>query len=215
MKPITQLLRFYFITDDGPSNCSMVEQVRIAVAAGATMIQYRNKQFGLHFYEELNLIRQECHKANIPLLVNDNVLLAKAVAADGVHLGQDDDPPQLARKILGPRALIGLSVSSTHDLEHSQLADCDYLGCGPVYATDTKLDTTSACGLDGLKAVVDKALLPVVAIGGISADNAANCLQQGAAGIAVISAITRAAEPEAAAHHLADVCRVSGGPVAR
>lgn len=208
MNEIAKQLRFYFITDDGPSTCSMLEQVRIALGAGATTIQYRNKKFGLHFYEELVAIRKACRHAEIPLLINDNVLLAKAVAADGVHLGQADDPAELARQILGPKAWVGLSVSSTAELACSRLEMCDYLGCGPVYATDTKTDADPVCHLEGLKAVVEKAPLPVVAIGGISANNANRCFDQGVAGVAVISTITRSSNPEKAARDMAAVCGI-------
>lgn len=186
----------------------MAEQVSIALAAGATIIQYRNKQFSLQDYEALLDIRSACRKNHTPLLINDDVLLAKAVDADGVHLGQGDDAPQLARQILGSRALIGLSVSSVGEVQKSDLDGCDYLGCGPVFPTDTKPDAQPACLLSGLKQVVKKALLPVVAIGGISAENARACLDQGAAGVAVISAISRSSNPEQAARRLAAVCEI-------
>ena len=102
MQPIKPLLRFYFITDDGTATCSPVEQVRIALTAGATLVQYRNKQFGLRCYEEARTIRTMCRQAGVPLVINDNVLLAKAVDADGVHLGQDDEDPHLARWVPQP-----------------------------------------------------------------------------------------------------------------
>ncbi len=200
------ILRYYFITDDDDSAFSMSEQVRIAVAAGATTVQYRNKRFGLHHYEELCTIRDVCRRAHVPLLINDNVLLAKAITADGVHVGQDDDPPRLARQILGPGALIGLSVSSEEELQTSRLQHCDYIGVGPVFATDTKPDANPACGLGGLKTIAAKAAVPVVAIGGISAENTSDCLQHGAAGVAVISAITRVENPRKAAQAIAAAC---------
>ena len=206
MQEAANILRFYFITDDSALKGSMIDQVRLALSAGATVIQYRNKQFGLHFYEELRAIRDACRQANTPLLINDNVLLAKAISADGVHLGQDDDPPQLARQILGPRALIGLSISSMEELRRSHLKNCDYLGVGPVFATDTKPDANPVCGLEGLEAIVESAPIPVVAIGGISAENAGDCFQSGAAGVAVISAITRAQVPQTAAQAFAKAC---------
>lgn len=208
MKDVRKRLRFYFITDHGAPQCSMSEQVHIALAAGATIIQYRNKQFDLQAYEELLDIRTACRKHHVPLLINDDVLLAKAVDADGVHLGQGDDTPQLARRILGPQALVGLSVSSVSEMEKSCLDGCDYLGCGPVFPTGTKPDAQPACHLNGLKQVARKALLPVVAIGGINAKNAAACLNQGASGVAVISAITRSPNPKEAARRLAAVCEI-------
>jgi thiamine-phosphate pyrophosphorylase len=207
MYSLRELLRFYFITDDGPAGETPLEQVRTAIEAGATVIQYRNKHFGLHFYNEAAAIRELCHQRGIPLVINDNVLLAKAVGADGVHLGQDDDPPQLAREIMGPQAIVGLSVSNLQELSHSRLEGCDYLGSGPVFATQTKKDTKPVIGLDGLKALIDQAALPVVAIGGITVDNARGCFEQGAAGVAVISALTRAQNPAKAAVALEAACR--------
>lgn len=208
MQNNTKQLRFYFITDDGPSKCSIIEQVRIALDAGATMVQYRNKSFSLQDYEELLKIQQVCHHAAVPLLINDHILLAKAIAADGVHLGQTDDSPLLARQILGPMAWLGLSVSSPGELSHTGLVACDYLGCGPVYATGTKPDAQPACQVKGLKAVIDDSPLPVVAIGGISADNAKDCFNHGAAGVAVISTITRSKHPKKAARNLAEACGI-------
>jgi thiamine-phosphate diphosphorylase len=206
MYSIRELLRFYFITDDGPARETPLEQVRTAIEAGATMIQYRNKHFGLHFYHEAAAILDLCHQKGVPLVINDNVLLAKAVGADGVHLGQDDEPSQLAREILGPRAIVGMSVSTLEELGHSQLEGCDYLGTGPVFATQTKKNAKPVIGLDGLKALIDQTTLPVVAIGGITAENARDCFQQGAAGVAVISSLTRAQDPVKAAEALAAVC---------
>jgi thiamine-phosphate diphosphorylase len=207
MHTIKQLLRFYFITDDGPAKLTPLEQVRTAIDAGATLVQYRNKQFGLHFFQEAAAIRDLCYRKGVPLIVNDNILLAKAVNADGVHIGQDDDPPRLARSVLGPRAIVGLSVSTLEELNYSQLDGCDYLGTGPVFSTQTKKDTKPVIGLDGLKTIASQAKLPVVAIGGIQTENARSCFQQGAAGIAVISAITRADNPSQAAADLAAACR--------
>jgi thiamine-phosphate diphosphorylase len=177
--------------------------VAAALRNGATLVQYRRKKFDVRLYDEVAAIRELCRQRKVPLVINDNILLAKAVAADGVHLGQDDDPPEAARHILGPDAIVGLSVSTLAELAASKLACCDYIGSGPVFGTQTKTDAKPRRGLDGLKAMVAMSPLPVVAIGGITADNAAQCLQQGAAGVAVISAVSRAKDPSTAAHRLA------------
>ncbi len=206
MDDLTKHLRFYFVTDDGPAKHSMADQVHIAIAAGATIVQYRNKAFELHHYAELMAIRQACRNADVPLIINDHILLAKAIAADGVHVGQSDEAPELARQILGPDAWIGLSVSSLPELQHSDLTSCHYIGCGPVFPTDTKSDASPACELSGLRSVADHSALPIVAIGGISPVNAAACLEQGADGVAVISAITRARDPAREARALALAC---------
>ncbi|MEJ2038746.1 MAG: thiamine phosphate synthase [Desulfosarcinaceae bacterium] len=208
MYSIKELLRFYFITDDAAAGITPLEQVRVAIDAGATLVQYRNKRFGLHFFHEVEAVRDLCHQRGIPLIINDNVLLAKAVGADGVHLGQDDDPPRLARAVMGPQAIIGLSVSTLEELSHSQLEGCDYLGSGPVFATGTKKDAKPVIALDGLKAVVARAGVPVVAVGGITAENARSCFEHGADGVAVISGLTRAQDPAGAAAALSAACRL-------
>jgi thiamine-phosphate diphosphorylase len=208
MLPNKQCLRFYFITDDGPVSSTPVEQVRAVLAAGATMVQYRNKRFGLHFYQEAEAIQTLCRQSRVPFIINDNVLLAKALGADGVHVGQDDEPVRLARQVLGPLAIIGMSVSTLEELSHTPLDGCDYIGTGPVFATQTKKDAKSVRTLEGLKAVTDQSPLPVVAIGGITPATARQCLDQGAAGVAVISAITRAENPEQAAQQMAAACGI-------
>lgn len=204
---LKKALRFYFITDDNAPEYSPVEQVRIALQAGASIVQYRNKSFSLRFYEEATTIKDTCKKLNVPFLINDNVLLAKAVGADGVHLGQDDDPPGLARQILGSQSIIGLSVSNLKELTNSDLSPCDYIGTGPTFPTGTKADAKPVHGLAGLKEVVDASPLPAVAIGGINNTNAAACLEQGAAGAAVISYITRAEHPLENALQFGEACR--------
>ena len=126
--------------------------------------------------------------------------------ADGVHVGQEDDSTQLARRILGSQAIVGISVSTLAELDASQLDDCDYIGCGPIFSTGTKADAKPEGGVALLGAVVSAASIPVVAIGGINAANSRRCFKHGAAGVAVISTITRAPDPAAAARDLADAC---------
>ena len=199
-------LRFYFITDDQAPGLAPVDQVRAALKGGATFIQYRRKHFSAADFAEAAAIRDLCRVNQVPFVVNDHLLLAKALDADGVHLGQDDETPAVARQVLGPRAIVGLSVSDLDELARTDLAPCDYVGSGPVFATGTKSDAKAVRGLSGLREIVDAVSLPVVAIGGIDAERAPDCLKQGAAGVAVISAVSRAANPEAAAVRLAAAC---------
>ena len=203
---IRDVLRFYFITDDAAGGMLPLAQARVAIDAGATVIQYRHKSFCLDSYEEVAAIRRLCRQRRVPFLVNDNILLAKAVDADGVHVGQDDAPPWQARQIMGAEAIIGVSISTMSELEHTDLAACDYIGMGPVFSTDTKTDAKPVQGLTGLRDIVNLSPVPVVAIGGIDSDNAADCIAHGAAGVAVISCITRAADPVRAAQTLAAAC---------
>jgi thiamine-phosphate pyrophosphorylase len=142
-------------------------------------------------------------------MINDNVLLAKAIGADGVHVGQEDAPPRLVRRIMGPQAIVGVSVSTMAELEQTDLAFCDYIGSGPTFATDTKTDAKPVHGLAGLRDIVNLSPVPTVAIGGITPSNAMDCFAHGAAGVAVISCITRADDPVATAAAMARECSVT------
>jgi thiamine-phosphate pyrophosphorylase len=206
---LIKALRFYFISDDQSASLAPYDQVRIAIEAGATTIQYRRKDFNLRYYDEALAIRQLCRANTVPFIVNDHVLLAQALAAEGVHLGQTDEDPGRVRHILGPRAIIGISVSNLYELNHTDLAPCDYIGSGPVFPTTTKADAKKVRQLTGLEEIAQAAPLPVVAIGGIDHTNASACFQYGATGIAVISAISRAADPLQNALKLSAACGCS------
>lgn len=204
---LKKALCFYFITDDNAPLLSPVEQVTIAIKAGATIIQYRNKSFTPRHINEVITIKDICKANHIPFVINDNIILARAVSADGVHLGQSDEAPDAARQVLGPEAIIGISVSSLDELGKTNVRPCDYIGTGPVFPTDTKEDANPVIGLSGLKTLIENVSLPVVAIGGINEHNAASCLSHGAAGVAVISAISRSADPLASASRIASACK--------
>ncbi len=205
VKDLSSLLRFYFIVDcDAP--VSLGGQVETALLAGATMVQYRNKGFQPRDFETLEALCRLCRTNHVPFIVNDDILLARAAGADGVHLGQSDEDHALARKILGEYAIIGASVSTLDELAGTELAGCDYIGTGPVFPTSTKPDAHPVIGPGGLSEVIRKSPLPVVAIGGIHADNAGLCFSAGAAGVAVISTITRADDPFGNALALGAAC---------
>jgi len=203
---LKRALRFYFITEEDVPGFPPIQQVKIAIRAGATIIQYRNKSFSSRFFEDVAAIRNICKCNTVPFIINDNILLARAVSADGVHLGQEDEDPTLARRILGPQSIVGISVSNMDELHHTDLSDCDYIGAGPVFSTQTKKDAKEVIGLSGLRAVVTASPVPVVAIGGIDDTTTASCIEQGAAGVAVISVITRAKDPFQKALQVSSVC---------
>ncbi|WP_372679482.1 thiamine phosphate synthase [Desulfosarcina sp.] len=205
---IRRALRFYFITDDGVDGFAPLDQVIVAIDAGATMIQYRNKSFALDAFEEVQAIGRLCRQKRVPFVVNDDVLLARAVEADGIHVGQADALPRLARRVMGPRAMVGVSVSTMEELERTDLASCDYIGTGPTFPTGTKVDAKAAHGLAGLRDIVNRSPVPAVAIGGIGPANAPDCFAHGAAGVAVISCITRSSDPVKAAAAMAVACGV-------
>jgi thiamine-monophosphate kinase len=209
MRPthLQQQLRFYFITDDAAPGLSAMAQARIAISAGATTVQYRNKSFSLPDFAEAINLRDLCKANQVLFIVNDDILLAKALGADGVHLGQEDAALHMARQILGQTAIVGASVSTLEELHGADLAACDYIGVGPVFPTGTKTDAKDVIGLSGLKRIIDQTTLPVVAIGGIKAENIAGCLDQGAVGVSMISAISRADDPKRNAAEIAKACR--------
>ncbi|MGD8962970.1 MAG: thiamine phosphate synthase, partial [Desulfobacterales bacterium] len=141
----------------------------------------------------------------IPLIINDRVDVAQAVAADGVHLGQKDMPLETAKGILGDTMIIGISAESLADAIAAEKGGADYLGVSPIYTTPTKTDTAPAIGLEGLREIRRAVRLPLVGIGGLNRANAAEVIRNGADGVAVVSAIVAADNPEAAARELRQV----------
>jgi thiamine-phosphate pyrophosphorylase len=136
------------------------------------------------------------------LIINDRIDVALAVGAHGVHIGQQDMPFEIARRLMGPRAIIGLSVETWEDVERAAALDVDYLGVSPVFETPTKTDTKGHWGLEGLRRIRAVTHRPLVAIGGLHAANAAEVIRAGADCIAVVSAICAAADPYQAALEL-------------
>ncbi len=203
MIDVRSVLRLYLVAD--PVHCvgDLLEQTERALRGGVTIVQLRVKH--LSDLETLNLanrMRSLCHQYDVPFLVTDRLDIALAAGADGVHLGVDDLPVQSARDIAGPHFLIGFSPETNTQLRDAGERGANYLGVGPVYSTSTKLDAGIALGTDGFAEKVALANLPVVGIGGIGPTNFAEVLAQGAAGIAVVSAILGAADAEAAARQL-------------
>ena len=186
-----QLPRIYPLTDVQLSGLPLVQQVRLLSLGGASLIQLREKNMAAReFYEQAKAAVAVTAQWGVQLLINDRVDIALAVGAHGVHLGQDDMPPDAARKLLGPDAIIGYS---THNIEQAVAATklpIDYLAVGPIFATTTKSDTAPVVGLDGLRAVRQEiGTFPLVAIGGITRENAREVIQAGADSVAVISAL--------------------------
>ncbi|HET7228670.1 MAG TPA: thiamine phosphate synthase [Longimicrobium sp.] len=188
--------------DCGPGR-TIVNVVRAALQGGAPSIQLRGKDQPAR--EQVQLARAllaVTRPAGALLWVNDRLDVALAAGADGVHLGQDDLPLAAARRIVPPGFRIGISAE-TADLARAAEADgADYVGTGPVYATGSKADAGDAVGCERISEVARAVRIPVVGIGGISIGNAADVVRAGAAGVAVISAVMRAADPEAATRAL-------------
>ncbi|WP_435197518.1 thiamine phosphate synthase [Natronomonas sp. EA1] len=199
-------LNTYLVTQASHSARSTPEVVEAAIAGGVDVVQLREK--GLPVRERLAVgreLRERTREAGVTFLVNDRVDLARALGADGVHLGDDDLPVGVAREQLGPDAIIGRSVSTVAGAKAAERAGADYLGVGAVFATGSKdvEEESTEIGLDRVRAIREATDLPFVGIGGITAENASSVVEAGADGVAVISAITQAADPEAATRELA------------
>lgn len=175
--------------------------VAAALAAGVRLVQYRAKPDAplddRHRFEQANALRQLCHRHGALFLINDRIDLALAVGADGVHLGQGDLPPSVARRLLGPDRLIGRSTHRLADLRQAVADGCDYVGVGPVNATPTK-PGREPVGLAYVTQAAAECPLPFFAIGGIDPGNLAAVRSAGADRVAVVRAITAAADPGAA-----------------
>jgi len=195
----------YLVTDRGLSRGRPTpEIVRAAVRGGVTCVQLREKTCSTReFIAEALAVRDFLKWRGVPLIINDRVDVALAVGADGVHLGQGDLPRAEARAILGESKLIGISAESLRDAVAAENAGADYLGVSPIFATPTKTDTAAPLGLEGLRAIRRQVKLPLVAIGGLNAGNAAAVIGGGADGVAVVSAIVAADDPGLAARELA------------
>lgn len=179
--------RIYPITDTQLSGLSHAEQVRLLRLGGASLIQLREKRMpALEFFEQARAAKQ----SGVQLIINDRVDIALAAGANGVHLGQDDFSPEAARKLLGPQAIIGYSTHNVDQAIGATKLPIDYLAIGPIFSTTTKSDTAPVLGLEGLRAVRRViGEFPLVAIGGITLNNARAVIDAGADSVAVISAV--------------------------
>lgn len=164
--------------------------VQAALGAGITFIQHRDKaRTRRELFEEAVGLRELTRSYNALLIINDHADLALAVGADGVHLGQDDLPLSEARKIMGKR-IIGISTHDLSQAEEAEAGGADYIGFGPIFHTTTK-DAGPPRGLDNLRLITQNVRVPVVAIGGINADNITAVMDSGASAVAVATAVCR------------------------
>lgn len=180
----------YLVTDDGClQGRALIDCVREALEGGVTLVQYRAKTASsAEMYAEALQLKALCDSFNVPLIINDRLNIAMAVGAAGVHLGQDDLPCAAARKILGEDYIIGVSAHNPAEAKAALQSGADYLGCGAVFGTATKADVQKL-GTDGLAAICKAKGLPVVGIGGVTADNYREVRAAGADGAAIVSGI--------------------------
>lgn len=180
----------YLVTDDGClQGRALIDCVREALEGGVTLVQYRAKTASsAEMYAEALQLKALCNSFNVPLIINDRLDIAMAVGAAGVHLGQDDLPCAAARKLLGEDYIIGVSAHNPAEAKTALQSGADYLGCGAVFGTATKADVKKL-GTEGLTAICREKGLPVVGIGGVTADNYREVRVAGADGAAIVSGI--------------------------
>ena len=197
----------YLVTDRGLCGNRLLENVaHKALVGGAACIQLREKDVPTRFFvEEARKMKALTTKFRVPLIINDRIDVALASGADGVHIGQDDMPYAEARRLMGPKAIIGLSVETWNDVVEAEALDVNYLGVSPVFETPTKTDTKGNWGLEGLVRINAYSRHPLVAIGGLNASNAKEAVMAGADCIAVVSAICAAPDPLLASREINEI----------
>ncbi|MFZ2800963.1 MAG: thiamine phosphate synthase [Syntrophorhabdus sp.] len=191
-KPTLQDYRLYFVTDPIlHKGYSVLEQVELALRGGVKIIQIREKNLPLPEYSKLASEAMKLTRThNAFLIINDAVDVVKEVAADGLHLGQEDMPITKARAILGNDVIIGISVKTVGEAQQAERDGADYLAVNGVFPTQTKEDLGYCPGLEGVAMIRNNTVLPIVGIGGINLNNCRSVLQAGANGIAVVTSIT-------------------------
>ena len=196
-------LRLYLVADPDHAAVPLVDAVEAAISGGVTMVQLRAKS--LSDRDLLTLarrLREACARRSVPFILNDRLDIALAVGADGVHLGVDDLPVEVARRLAGREILIGFSPETDEQIERARTRGVSYLGIGPVYGTRTKADAGDQLGTRELTRRIAIGDLPAVGIGAIDVTNAGAVIRAGAAGVAIVSAILGAADPCHAAAEL-------------
>ncbi|WZL74321.1 thiamine phosphate synthase [Clostridiaceae bacterium 35-E11] len=193
----------YLVTDDSKLDFeTLYQKLASALQGGVGLLQLREKTASSKtFYEHALAVKPLCQEYQVPLIINDRLDIALAVDADGVHLGQNDLPLSVARKILGPDKIIGISARTTEDALKAEKEGADYLGVGAVFPTSTKEDA-QRISEEVFAAIQSAVTIPIVAIGGITLENAATIVNRGVSGIAVVSAILNQRDAKAAAQTL-------------
>ncbi len=182
--------KLYFLTDRVLSRKGNVEDVRAALEGGMRIVQYREKALSLRDQiREALRIKALCRSFGATFIVNDRVDLALSVEADGVHLGQEDMPMEIARRLMGQDKLIGITVHNVEEALEAVADGADYLGVSPIFATSTKADAGIPMGLEGLREIRAQVERPIVGIGGITLENARQVIEAGADALCALSAI--------------------------
>ena len=212
MKVDRKQLCLYAVTDRRwLGNSTLAQQVELALEGGVTFLQLREKDAGpQEILEQARQLLPICRRFGVPLIINDNVELALASGADGVHLGQGDMDPRQARRLLGPDRIIGVSAHNPQEARLALEGGADYLGAGAVFHTGTKTDA-GALPRQALEEICRSVDIPVVAIGGITRENVLSLAGSGVAGAAVVSAIFAQPYVKEAAREMAQLCQKVAG----
>ena len=200
MNPID--LSLYLVTDKSDDVEKFLNTVEEAIKGGTTVVQIREKTAEtLDFYNLALKVNEITTKYNVPLIINDRVDVALAIDADGVHVGQSDMPCDITRKLIGEDKILGVSAATIEEAKKAQKDGADYIGTGAVFPTQTKDDAPSITKKD-LKEIVDSIDIPVVAIGGITLENACELKDTGIKGLSVVSAIMSSENPKKSSQEL-------------
>lgn len=196
----------YLVTDHrNKTDEEFLNIIEEAIKGGTSIVQLREKTASTKDFYQLALkVKEITTKYDVPLLINDRMDIALAVDSEGVHLGQDDMPADIARKIIGDDKILGVSASTVEEAIKAQIDGADYIGSGAVFPTATKDDADSV-SKEELKSIVDSIDIPVVAIGGITIENASELKDTGIAGFSVVSAIMSADDPKEASQKLREI----------
>ncbi|MBS4211333.1 thiamine phosphate synthase [Neobacillus rhizophilus] len=204
---LREALKVYFIM--GTANCMKdpIEVLKEAIAGGITFFQFREKGkealIGEEKYALAKKLQSQCKEHRIPFIVNDDIELAIRLNADGVHIGQEDEPAETVRRQIGDSKILGVSVHTPEEAEGALSAGADYFGIGPVFPTKTKADAKPSRGTALIEELRSQGIaVPIVGIGGITSENAATVVEAGADGVSVITAISLADSPLLAAKAL-------------
>jgi thiamine-phosphate pyrophosphorylase len=188
---------YYFITDAAFSRAGNLSDVGNAVEAGVEIVQYRNKAPETRpLYDEAMEIKKILAGTGMKLIINDRIDIALAVDAEGVHIGQEDMPYDIARRLLRPDKIIGVTVHDLAEALDAERAGADYLGVSPIFATGTKADAGEPCGTGVVREIRERCKVPIVAIGGISLDNVDEVISAGAHMVCAISAVVAKDNPK-------------------
>ena len=196
----------YLVTDRrNKTDDEFLNIIEEAIKGGTTIVQLREKTASTkEFYDLALKVKEITSRYGVPLLINDRIDIALAVGSEGVHIGQDDMPADIAREIIGEDKILGVSASTVEEAKKAEIDSADYIGSGAVFPTATKDDADSV-SKEELKEIVDSIDIPVVAIGGITVENAHTLKGSGIAGFSVVSAIMSAEDPKEASEKLKEI----------